>query len=140
MKHIEFCIPTAGKAAPSGPDWIHEVKYDGYRLRVQRNGDHVWLLSKGGHDSTSRYPWIVETARKIRQKQFILDGEAVVLGVDGISDFNALHSRFFVRYDSTPDNPIWGSFQKWVQRPTCLTNFPRFALFGQVELPQNHPD
>jgi ATP-dependent DNA ligase len=30
MKHIEFCIPTAGKAVPSGPDWIHEVKYDGY--------------------------------------------------------------------------------------------------------------
>jgi ATP-dependent DNA ligase len=71
MKHIEFCIPTAGKAVPSGPDWIHEVKYDGYRLRVERNGDHVRLLSKGGHDWTSRYPWIIETARKIRQKQFI---------------------------------------------------------------------
>jgi len=39
------------------------------------------------------YPWIVEAARKVRQKQFVLDGEAVVLGVDGISDFNALHSR-----------------------------------------------
>jgi len=63
------------------------------RLRVERDGDRVRLFSKGGHDWTGRYPWIVETARKIRQKQFILDGEAVVLGVDGISDFNALHSR-----------------------------------------------
>ena len=47
-------------------------------------------------DLTDRYPWIVATARKIRKnrkKQFILDGEAVVLVVDGISDFNALHSR-----------------------------------------------
>jgi len=30
---VEFCLPTSGKAVPSGPDWIHEVKYDGYRLR-----------------------------------------------------------------------------------------------------------
>jgi ATP-dependent DNA ligase len=53
----------------------------------------VRLFSKGGHDWAGRYPWIVETALKIRKTQFILDGEAVVLGVDGISDFNALHSR-----------------------------------------------
>ena len=92
MPPIEFCLPTSGKAVPSGPDWIHEVKYDGYRLRVVREGDRVRLFSKGGHDWTGRYPWIVETARKIRKTQFILDGEAVVLGVDGISDFNALHS------------------------------------------------
>ena len=92
-KPIEFCLPTSGKAVPSGPDWIHEVKYDGYRLRVERNGDRVRLLSKSGLDWTKRYPWIVETARKIRKKQFILDGEAVVLGVDGISNFNGLHSR-----------------------------------------------
>ena len=89
---IEFCLPTPGKAVPRGPDWIHEVKYDGYRVRVVRDGDRVRLFSKGGHDWTGRYPWIVETARKIRKTQFILDGEAVVLGVDGISDFNALHS------------------------------------------------
>jgi hypothetical protein len=46
----------------------------------------VRLLSKSGLDWTKRYPWVVETARKIRKSQFILDGEAVVLGVDGISD------------------------------------------------------
>jgi bifunctional non-homologous end joining protein LigD len=42
---------------------------------------------------SDRYPWIVEAARKVRQSRFVLDGEAVVRGVDGISDFNALHSR-----------------------------------------------
>jgi ATP-dependent DNA ligase len=96
MKHIEFCIPTAGKAVPSGPDWIHEVKYDGYRMRLEREGDRVRLFSKGGHDWTSRYPWIAETTLKIRKSQFIIDGEAVALNVDGVSDFNALHSR---KYD-----------------------------------------
>jgi bifunctional non-homologous end joining protein LigD len=88
-----FCIPTAKQAVLAGPEWIHEVKYDGYRVRVERNGDRVRLLSKSGLDWTKRYPWIVEMARKIRKSRFILDGEAVVLGVDGISDFNALHSR-----------------------------------------------
>jgi bifunctional non-homologous end joining protein LigD len=90
---IEFCLPTSGKAVPSGPDWLHEIKYDGYRLRVERHGDQVKLTSRGGLDWTRRCPWIAETARKIRQRQFIIDGEAVVLGVDGISDFDALHSR-----------------------------------------------
>jgi len=51
------------------------------------------LITRGGYNWTSRYPWVVEAARKVRQKHFVLDGEAVVLGVDGISDFNALHSR-----------------------------------------------
>jgi bifunctional non-homologous end joining protein LigD len=90
---IEFCLPTFGKAVPSGPDWLHEIKYDGYRLRVERYGDQVKLTSRGGLDWTRRFPWIAETARKIRKTQFVIDGEAVVLGVDGISDFNALHSR-----------------------------------------------
>lgn len=42
---------------------------------------------------SGRYPWIVEAARKIRKTRFVFDGEAVILGVDGVSDFNALHSR-----------------------------------------------
>jgi bifunctional non-homologous end joining protein LigD len=42
---------------------------------------------------SGRYPWIVEAACKIRKTRFVFDGEAVILGVDGVSDFNALHSR-----------------------------------------------
>ena len=48
MPKFEFCIPTAGKVVPSGPDWLHEVKYDGYRLRLERNGDRVRLITRGG--------------------------------------------------------------------------------------------
>ncbi|WFU37345.1 RNA ligase family protein [Bradyrhizobium sp. CB82] len=89
-------MATAGKHVPSGPDWIHEVKHDGYRMLVIRERDRVRLLSRNGSDWTQRYPWIAEAALKNRQKHFVIDGEAVVLGVDGISDFNALHSR---KYD-----------------------------------------
>jgi hypothetical protein len=76
---FEFCLPTKATTVPSGPDWLHEVKYDGYRVRVERDGDRVRLFSRNGYDWTSRYPWIVEAARKIRQKRFVLDGEAVIL-------------------------------------------------------------
>ena len=62
-------------------------------MRVERERDRVRLFSRNGLDWTDRYPWIVEAALKNRIKQFVIDGEAVVLGVDGIPDFNALHSR-----------------------------------------------
>ena len=89
---FEFCLPTLGKAVPAGAEWFHEVKYDGYRLRVQRDDDRVRLITKGGYDWTRRFPWIAEAALKNRNEQFVIDGEAVILGVDGVSDFNALHS------------------------------------------------
>jgi bifunctional non-homologous end joining protein LigD len=53
----------------------------------------VRLITRNGHDWSHRFPWIVESALKNRQKHFVIDGEAVVLGVDGVADFNALHSR-----------------------------------------------
>jgi bifunctional non-homologous end joining protein LigD len=93
FKAFEFCIPTKVIHVPASPDWLHEVKYDGYRLRLEREGNRVRLITRGGYNWTDRYPWIVEAARRNRVKQFVIDGEAVVLGVDGISDFDALHSR-----------------------------------------------
>ena len=80
---FEFCLPTKSTSVPNGPDWLHEIKYDGYRLRIERDGDRVRLITRGGYDSTKRYPWIAESALKNRIKQFVIDGEAVVLGVDG---------------------------------------------------------
>jgi ATP-dependent DNA ligase len=88
----EFSLPTKGDTVPTGPDWIHEIKYDGYRLLVIRDGARVRLLSRSGLDWTKRFPWIAEAALQNRQTRFVIDGEAVVLGVDGISDFDALHS------------------------------------------------
>jgi bifunctional non-homologous end joining protein LigD len=87
------CIPTRSSKVPAGSDWIHEIKHDGYRLIVQRQDNRVRLLTRNGHDWSDRYPWIVDAARRLRQKQFVIDGEAVVLGVDGISDFGALYSH-----------------------------------------------
>jgi ATP-dependent DNA ligase len=51
------------------------------------------LFTRNGHDWTDRFPFIVEAAHKLRRSQFIVDSEPVVLGVGGISDFEALRSR-----------------------------------------------
>ena len=48
------------------PDWIHEIKHDGYRLIVQRDGKRVRLFTRNGHDWTDRYPLIVEAALRNR--------------------------------------------------------------------------
>jgi bifunctional non-homologous end joining protein LigD len=89
---FDFCIPTRATSVPDRDEWLHEIKYDdGYRLRLERDDDRVRLITRNGYDWTKRYPWIVESALKNRQKHFVIDGEAVILGVDGRSDFNALH-------------------------------------------------
>ena len=90
--YLGWVARTKATAVPDGPEWLHEIKYDGFRLRVERDGDRVRLITRGGYNWTKKYPWIVEASLKNRQKHFVIDGEAVILGVDGISDFNALHS------------------------------------------------
>jgi bifunctional non-homologous end joining protein LigD len=89
---FEPCIPTRGTKVPAGPDWIHEIKHDGYRLIVQREGARVRLFTRNGHDWTDRYSLIAEAALKDRSSSFVIDGEAVLLCVDGVSDFDGLHS------------------------------------------------
>jgi bifunctional non-homologous end joining protein LigD len=89
----EPCLPTRGKEVPPGADWIHEIKHDGYRMIVQRDGKRLRLFTKNGHDWTDRYPLIVESALRNRSSQFVIDGEVVLLGVDGVSDFDGLHAR-----------------------------------------------
>jgi bifunctional non-homologous end joining protein LigD len=90
---FEPCIPTRGTKVLDRPEWIHEIKHDGYRLIVQRDGKRVRLFTRNGHDWSDRFPLISEAARRNRNSSFVLDGETVLLGVDGRSDFNGPHSR-----------------------------------------------
>src|SRR5271170_2864850 len=55
---IEPCIPSRAPKPPSGAGWVHEIKHDGYRLIVRRDGDTVRLFTRRGHDWTDRYPAI----------------------------------------------------------------------------------
>src|SRR6476660_3362680 len=66
---------------------------NGYRLIIRRDGTTVRLWTRNGHDWSDRFPLISEAALPNRNSSFVIDGEAVLLGVDGRSDFNGLHSR-----------------------------------------------
>jgi bifunctional non-homologous end joining protein LigD len=87
------CVPTRAVKPPAGPEWVHEIKHDGYRLQVRRNGDVVRLFTRKGYDWSDRYPAIAVAAMKLRATSFTLDGEAVVCGPDGVAIFDALHRR-----------------------------------------------
>jgi bifunctional non-homologous end joining protein LigD len=86
------CLPTRVQAAPSGPQWLHEIKHDGYRLMVRRTPHGIRVRTRNGFDWTDRYPLIVEAAERLAATSFVIDGDGVILVADGVSDFDRLHS------------------------------------------------
>src|SRR4051812_10752108 len=73
--------------APDGPEWAHELKWDGYRMHARVDGADVRLLTRTGLDWTHRYPAIVEALRAIPVGQAYLDGELCALSEDGLTSF-----------------------------------------------------
>jgi bifunctional non-homologous end joining protein LigD len=98
IKHLPagFVVPAQPIKAskpPFGPDWVHEIKHDGYRMIVHRDGPTVRLYTRNAHDWTARLPAIAAAAARIKAKSFTIDGEAVVVGPDGLSRFDDLRRR-----------------------------------------------
>jgi len=77
---------------PKGDSWEYEPKWDGFRTLVFRDGDEVALMSRGGRPMTRYFPELLDPLRKLREPRFVLDGEVVVVGADGL-DFGALQQR-----------------------------------------------
>jgi ATP-dependent DNA ligase len=90
---IEPCLPSKVARPPSGPLWVHEIKHDGYRLMVRRDGLRVRCFTRNGHDWADRFPAIVEAALRLKAGSFLIDGEAIIIGDDGTLDFHALRGR-----------------------------------------------
>ena len=87
---IEPCQPSKVARPPSGPLWVHEIKHDGYRLMVRRDGARVRCFTRNGHDWTDRFPAIVEATLRIKAQSFLIDGEAVIARDHGTPDLHAL--------------------------------------------------
>jgi len=90
---IAPCLPSKVSRPPTGSLWVHEIKHDGYRLMVRRDGGRVRCFTRNGNDWADHFPTIVETALSIKATSFLFDGEAVVLSGDSTPDFHALRSR-----------------------------------------------
>src|SRR5690348_17248029 len=87
---IEPSHPTELDIAPSGDEWISEVKFDGYRIQVHANGGRAKVYTRNGLDWTQQFARIAQAALKLPAKNFILDGEAIVQDEHGVADFHAL--------------------------------------------------
>lgn len=85
-------LATLASAAPDTTDWVHEIKYDGYRVLAWVDGDRVRLMTRNRKDWTERFPTVVAGLRRLKLRGAILDGELVVEQPDGRSSFQALQN------------------------------------------------
>jgi bifunctional non-homologous end joining protein LigD len=83
-------LATMQEVAPEGDDWVHEIKFDGYRMIVHIRRGAVRLLSRNGHDWTKRFAAQAEQLGALAVKDAILDGEMVAMGSTGASSFGLL--------------------------------------------------
>lgn len=83
-------LATLTDEAPDGEAWIHEIKYDGYRLIAAVSGEQVRLYTRSGQDWTHRFKSIAAALAKRNLPPCLLDGEVVVAGSGGRSDFGEL--------------------------------------------------
>jgi bifunctional non-homologous end joining protein LigD len=88
----EPCLPTAAKSPPAGPNWIHEIKHDGFRVMARRDGYKVRLISRNGHDLTYRFPLAAAAVAALPVRSCLIDGEAIARNDDGLAVFKLIRS------------------------------------------------
>jgi bifunctional non-homologous end joining protein LigD len=93
---VEPCLATLRANVPAGDRWVHEIKWDGYRLQVRIEDGKVAILTRRGHDWTDRFPAIRDAAKALPVRLALLDGEAVV-EVNGVASFSALQAALGAR-------------------------------------------
>jgi bifunctional non-homologous end joining protein LigD len=79
---------------PSGPQWAYEIKHDGYRFVCHRDGERVRVFSRTGHEWSAQLPAIAAALRALPIRSAIPDGEGVICGPDGVSDFDRMCAVF----------------------------------------------
>jgi bifunctional non-homologous end joining protein LigD len=94
FKFIRPCHPQRATTVPTGDDWQHEIKFDGYRVQAHKMGSRVVIYSRNGHDFTERFPPIAELLHGLPAKAAVLDGEVVASNADGRPNFARLHVRW----------------------------------------------
>ena len=87
---IEPCLATLSTAIPSASGWVHEIKFDGYRIQARLDGGSITLKTRTGLNWTHKFPSVVEGLKSLARHDALLDGEIVSGEQVGASDFSAL--------------------------------------------------
>lgn len=90
---IEPALATSTERVPSGSRWIHEIKFDGYRIQVHLPNEVAKIFTRRGHDWTHRFKKVAHDAWRIRASSAVIDGEIVVPVADGTTDFSVLQNE-----------------------------------------------
>jgi bifunctional non-homologous end joining protein LigD len=96
MARPTFVSPMAARvvqALPEGPQWLYEVKFDGYRALILKDGERVRIRSRNDKDLTATYASVATAAKRLNADSVVLDGEIVALDTDGHPSFQALQHR-----------------------------------------------
>ena len=89
---IPHSLAALAAGAPRGDDWLHEIKFDGYRIEARLDHGHVKLLTRKGLDWTRRFEPIAQAVAALPASTALLDGELVVENEQGISSFSLLQT------------------------------------------------
>jgi len=81
------------KAAPDGPDWLHEIKLDGYRMHARLDAGHVQILTQRGNDWTAKYPTIATALAGLSTTSVYLNGELCGVLPGGRTAFNLIQNE-----------------------------------------------
>ena len=90
---IEPALATSIEKVPTDRRWIHEIKFDGYRVQLHIANEAVTIYTRGGNDWTKRFKKIADDAFLIPASSAIIDGEIVVPAADGTTDFSVLQNE-----------------------------------------------
>src|SRR4051794_32512056 len=93
------CQPALADRPPSGPGWLHEIKFDEYRVIARKDGEQVRLWARTTSDYSQAFIRIRDAVAALPVDTAVLNGEAIVLRPDNTSDFEALRSRHGARRD-----------------------------------------
>jgi bifunctional non-homologous end joining protein LigD len=124
-------LATLSDAVPDGEGWLHEIKFDGYRLLGFVSGGECRLRTRNGQDWTKRFPSLTRALQKVKAESAVLDMEAVILNTQGKSDFQALQSALSDAGDS--ERIVAYVFDVLNLDGTDLTKLPLIERKAQLE-------
>jgi bifunctional non-homologous end joining protein LigD len=90
---VEPALATSIEKVPTGDRWIHEIKFDGYRVQLQIANEATKVFTRNGHDWTKRFKKVAADAFHVSASSAIIDGEIVVPAADGTTDFSVLQNE-----------------------------------------------